>query len=245
MLGSLQYAALERFCKREKTVEGQPDTSTPYSKLDFHFGSEWRDAVRGRAVADFGCGSAREVIEIAHAGARVVYGIEISETYLRQARQRIASSDVSDRCRLLTTGDCEPADVVFSFDAFEHFEKPREILQQMYSLLKPGGKLYVSFGPTWYHPMGGHAFSPFPWAHIFCSESALVRWRNLYFPGTSVSINTSGLNRMTVRRFLSLCRESGFAVEKEQIVPIRRLRFLHNRLTREFTTAVVRVILRK
>jgi SAM-dependent methyltransferase len=185
------------------------------------------------------------VIEIARAGAGIVYGIEISERYLRQARQRVDSSQVADRCRLITNSDCEPVDIVFSIDAFEHFEKPGEILAQMHSLLKPGGKLYVSFGPTWYHPLGGHAFSPFPWAHIVCSEKALVRWRNLYFPGTSVTINGSGLNRMTVKRFLALCRRSGFAIEKQEIVPIRKLKFLHNPLTREFTTAVVRVILRK
>lgn len=245
MLVSLQYAALERFFKREKVPEGQPDTSTPYSKLNFHFGSSWREAVKDKAVVDFGCGSAREVIEIAGAGARIVYGIEISERYLRQARQRLASSDVSDRCRILAGADCEPVDVVFSFDAFEHFEKPGEILDQMYALLKPGGRLYVSFGPPWYHPVGGHAFSPFPWAHLICSESALVRWRNLYFPGKSVGINASGLNRMSVRRFLGLCRDSGFTVEKQEIVPIHKLSFLHNRFTREFTTGVVRAILRK
>lgn len=245
MLASLEYAVLKRFCKRERVLQGEPDRSTSYSKLDCHFGDAWRAAVKDRSVVDFGCGSAGEVIEIASAGARIVYGVEISERLLQQARQRIASSNVADRCRLLTTCDFEPVDVVFSFDAFEHFEKPREILAQMHSVLRPGGKLYVSFGPTWFHPMGGHAFSPFPWAHLLCAENALVRWRNLYFPGTSVGINTSGLNRMTIWRFLSLCRDSGFAVEKQETVPIRRLKFLHSRLTREFTTAVVRVILRK
>jgi SAM-dependent methyltransferase len=164
---------------------------------------------------------------------------------MREARRRVAASGVAERCRLLKEAPAEEFDCVFSFDSFEHFEKPEEILSQMYSLLKPGGRAFVSFGPTWFHPLGGHAFSPFPWAHILVREPALVRWRNLYFPGRSVSINQSGLNRMTIRRFFAMCERERFTVEKEEVVPIRALRVLHNRFTREWITSVVRAVLRK
>ncbi|MBV8866215.1 MAG: methyltransferase domain-containing protein [Acidobacteriaceae bacterium] len=245
-LASIEYALLKKLCKREhKVALGEDCQTASYSKLDVHIGPAWREHIRGQIVLDFGCGYGNEMIQLAKAGARKVYGIEISENQLREARQRLAYADVTDRCCLLNEAPPETVDCIFSFDSFEHFEDPAEILQKMRSFLNPGGRVFISFGPTWFHPLGGHAFSAFPWAHVLLCESALVRWRNLYYPGTSVGFNQSGLNRMTIKRFLALCDESGFHVENREIVPIRKLAPLHNRLSREWTTSVVRAVLRK
>ena len=46
----------------------------------------------------------------------------------------------------------------------------------MESYLAPGAKVIATFGPTWYHPLGGHLFSVFPWAHLIFTERALLRW---------------------------------------------------------------------
>ncbi len=48
----------------------------------------------------------------------------------------------------------------------------------MDAMLKPGGRLYASFGPTWFHPYGGHLFSVFPHAHLIFTERSLIRWRS-------------------------------------------------------------------
>jgi hypothetical protein len=48
---------------------------------------------------------------------------------------------------------------------------------------------------------------------------------------------------MSIKRFKQLCDESDFRIEKLECVPIRKLRMVHNRLTREFTTAMVRGLL--
>lgn len=45
---------------------------------------------------------------------------------------------------------------------------------------------------------------------------------------------------MTIRRFERIVRESPFLFAQFEVAPIRKLRLLANRLTREFTTAVVR-----
>ena len=112
----------------------------------------------------------------------------------------------------------------------------------MHSLLKPGGVVMVSFGPTWYHPLGGHLFSVFPWAHLVFSESALVRWRAdlRSDKATRFCEVEGGLNQMTIARFERLVRGSRFKLETLQTVPIRALRRVHCHVTREFTTAVVR-----
>jgi len=42
-----------------------------------------------------------------------------------------------------------------------------------------------------------------------------------------------------------MCEQGKFEIEKKEAVPIRALRPIHNRLTREWTTSVVRAVLRK
>jgi hypothetical protein len=49
-----------------------------------------------------------------------------------------------------------------------------------------------------------------------------------------------GLNQMTIRRFRKIVAGSDFVVERFAALPIRRLAWLANPLTREFTTACVR-----
>jgi SAM-dependent methyltransferase len=134
------------------------------------------------------------------------------------------------------------ADIIVSIDAFEHFDDPEFILREMDSMLAPDGEVWISFGPTWYHPSGGHLFSVFPWAHLLFSEKALIRWRSdfKHDGATRFSEVGGGLNQMTIARFERIVEASPFQIASLQIVPIQKLKFLHNRLTREFTTAVVR-----
>jgi hypothetical protein len=110
----------------------------------------------------------------------------------------------------------------------------------MRTLLKPTGCVIASFGPTWYHPLGGHIYSVFPYSHLLFSDRALVRWRSLYKTDGAKTIEESGLNRITVRRFEKLIEESPFKFAEFEPVPIRVLKPIANRLTREFTTATVR-----
>jgi hypothetical protein len=49
-----------------------------------------------------------------------------------------------------------------------------------------------------------------------------------------------GLNQLTVRRFEKLIAQSEFEFESIEAVPIRKLKPFANKLTREFTTAVVK-----
>lgn len=73
----------------------------------------------------------------------------------------------------------------------------------MSALLEPKGEVIASFGPTWYHPLGGHLFSVFPWAHLLFSEKALLRWRSDFKTDGATHFGevAGGLNQMTVDRF--------------------------------------------
>ena len=243
MLTDIQYRILKRMFPRP------PDgcSGSVYagrSKLAVLLGDEFFARVAGKTVIDFGCGEGADAVEMAQKGAKRVIGMDVREDVLEAARQRALKAGVENSCVFLLPPK-EPkelADVVVSVDAFEHFTDPAGILRDMYALLQPGGEVVISFGPTWYHPLGGHLFSVFPWAHLIFSEKALIRWRSAFKTdgATRFSEVAGGLNQMTIKEFEELIEGSPFRLASLELVPIRRLRRFHNRLTREFTTAVVR-----
>ncbi len=241
MLDTLQYRILKRI---SPGAEGCGCDGSAYhnrSKLHVLLGDAFFERIAGKVVIDFGCGEGGDTVEIARSGAARVIGIDIREDVLEFGRAKAKAAGLQDVCRFGTSAD-EPADIVVSVDAFEHFEDPPKILQVMNTLLKPGGEVNMSFGPTWYHPMGGHLFSVFPWAHILFSERALIRWRSDFKTdgATKFSEVAGGLNQMTISRFEKTVASSPFEFASLELVPIRKLRSLHSRLTREFFTAVVR-----
>ena len=245
MLTTLQYRVLKWVAPDEPThMSGAVYESK--SKLRVLLGDEIVDELRDRVVLDFGCGDGHEAVSLATEGAAHVVGVDIRPAALARAEALAAQRGVGDRCTFVTEPS-EPVDAIVSLDSFEHFGDPAAVLRTMFGMLRPGGRVYTSFGPTWYHPYGGHLFSVFPWAHLMFSERALIRWRSdIRSDGaTRFSEVEGGLNQMTISRFEALVRGSPFELRSLQPVPIRKLRRVHNRFTREFTTAVVRAVLQR
>jgi len=239
MLTNLQYRMLKRIAPRSR-ASCDDSVYEGKSKLTL-LGTELLRKIAGKTVIDFGCGEGREAIEIAQRGAKRVIGIDIRDDILEIARKRAFDAGLQDTCQFVSS-TAERADIVVSIDAFEHFSDPAGILRIMDTLLKAGGEVLVSFGPTWYHPLGGHLFSVFPWAHLLFREQALIRWRSGFKTDGATRFGevAGGLNQMTVRKFERLIATSPFQVAALQLLPIHSLRFAHNRWTREYTTALVR-----
>lgn len=178
MLTNFQYRILKRIspgapeCCSGPAYEG-------HSKLAVLLGKEFFTKIMSKVIIDFGCGDGADAVEMACRGAKRVIGIDIREDVLQAARQKALSRGVQDVC-LFTSSTKEFADIVVSLDAFEHFADPAGVLHIMDTLLQPAGEVVISFGPTWYHPLGGHLFSVFPWAHLVFSEAALMRWRSTF-----------------------------------------------------------------
>ena len=202
--------------------------------------------IAGKMVIDFGCGEGDDSIEMVRRGAGRVIGIDIRNDVLNVARQKADEERIGPQCSFATSTN-ELADVIVSVDAFEHFSDPAEILRIMYHLLKPSGAVLISFGPTWYHPLGGHLFSVFPWAHLLFAEEALIEWRSTFKTDGATRFGevAGGLNQMTIARFEALVAGSLFRIDSLELVPIRKVRRFHNRLTREFSTSIVRCRLLK
>jgi SAM-dependent methyltransferase len=239
MFGELQYWLL---CKLWpiKTIDTQPHgeekLATFIKPIDPTFGR-----LEGLDVLDFGCGDGNESIALSRC-ARSVIGLDINPKWIEIARAKAQRAGVSNV--EFTTKLDRKVDAVISIDAFEHFEDPKQILEMMHDALRPGGIVIASFGPTWYHPYGGHLFSAFPWAHLLCSERALLKWRNRFRDGKAQSLK-QGMNGWSISRFERTIRDSPFTVEQFDCVPINSLRRIHCRLTREITTSIVQMRVRK
>jgi SAM-dependent methyltransferase len=210
------------------------------SKLESFFGSHIYEELRHKTVVDFGCGTGWTCVEMALNGVERVIGVDIVEQNLENARALAAKHGVSDRCLFARSVD-EPADVVISLDAFEHFADPSAILAAMRELLKDDGMAMISFGYTWYHPLGGHLFSVFPWAHLIFTEDAFMRWRSEFKDDGATRFGEvrGGLNQMTVARFERIISQSPFEVASRNFRPIRAVRWLYGSLTRELFTSTM------
>jgi SAM-dependent methyltransferase len=244
LIGGAFGIALLNLASRNGAVE-RCDIATAYigrSKLEVLLGPRIWDLTRDKDVLDFGCGPGSEAVEIAEHGARHVVGIDLRQRWLDLGVEHAAGRGVADRCTFAREWS-DPVDLIVSLDSFEHFADPAAVLTHMRGLLRPGGKVLAAFGPTWYHPLGGHIYSVFPFSHLLFSERALVRWRALYKSDGARTIEESGLNKMTISRFIRLVEASPLRFASFELLPIRPLRLIANRLTREFTTAAVRCVL--
>lgn len=211
------------------------------TKLSQFFGEDIFSLIQGKTVIDFGCGSGNQAVEMAIKGAGKVIGLDIQERLLSIGRDLAKQNSVTDRCTFTTITD-ELADIIISKDAFEHFSDPAAILHVMCTLLKPDGFILASFGPTWYHPYGGHLFSIFPWAHMLFTEKALIRWRSDFkSDGASKFLEVEGgLNKLTIRKFEQIVEGSPCRLEWLDTVPIKGVRFFKHKAFRELGTSIVR-----
>lgn len=225
----------------------------PLSRTRRVYGDVFQKAIAGKVFLDIGCGLGEQVIAVAKAGASLAVGVDPVEINLRMAEADAAAQGVADRVRFTTdptsTFGTEWVDVALSQNSFEHFDNPGEILNQAYRALKPGGRFFVTFGPSWGHPYGVHNMFmiKLPWAHFVFSERTILRVRQLYRPNKPKAWREVGLNQMTVATLLRLVKSSNFEVSDLSFTPIRPLpRWLVGlRLFREWTTADTSVILTK
>jgi SAM-dependent methyltransferase len=248
--GQSAYWLLKTFFSRKRSaVEGPlPGKSNYYARLTTIVGDASWEQMSSARILDFGCGHGAGIMDLSRRGATRLIGFDNRPEVLEIARQRAVKADLDTRCQFISELPAqECAEFVISIDAFEHFDDPASVLSTMARLLVRGGRVIASFGPTWYHPRGGHLFSPFPWAHLLVSEAALCRWRRDFRDDGAQRFGEveGGLNQFSIASFERIFRNSDLQLEKFITRPIRGTELFYNRINREFLTSIVDVVLVK
>ncbi len=106
----------------------------------------------GARILDAGCGSGRNMVELAHYGS--VTGIELSETSVALARERGAGEVVAGSVLEMPFAD-ESFDLVVSLDVIEHLEDDLSALRELRRTVAPGGSLLVTV-PAYQWLWSGH-----------------------------------------------------------------------------------------
>ena len=184
-----------------------------------------RPAVAGTHVLDVGCGEGRLCVELALAGAAQVIGADVNDEYLAHARANLAANFpelqgiVAYSAGPLEALPDNAFDYIVSKDAFEHIVRPDAVLAEMKRCLKPGGRIYIGFGPLYNSPDGHHgALGPlFPWGQLILPEATLVRRGNRHRGLAASSIQELELNQISFAAYRSLFYNCGLTVESFRV----------------------------
>ncbi|MGA9977916.1 MAG: class I SAM-dependent methyltransferase [Candidatus Sulfotelmatobacter sp.] len=107
------------------------------------------DQHRGRKVLEVGCGTGCDLLQFAKNGA-IAHGIDITEEHLRLAKERVG--DMAE----VRYGDGRGIpypdayfDYVYSHGVIMCSDEPRRIVEEIWRVLKPGGRFNVHLYAYW------------------------------------------------------------------------------------------------
>lgn len=180
---------------------------------------------RNTTVIDLGCGHGSLCIDIAHAGARRVLGLDLNARLIDFANENLKRNypqfvgTVEFRCENLREAPESDIDCFVSKDTFEHIIELGQVLAEMKTRLKTGGRVYTGFSPLWNSPFGDHGRTKIllPWGHTLFSERFLINWRNRHISPTVASIHDLGLNALSFAEYLRIFRSCGMAIVSLQV----------------------------
>jgi SAM-dependent methyltransferase len=104
-------------------------------------------------------------------------------------------------------------DLVYASSLIEHIAEPNKLLIEIWRVLKPGGKLYLSFPPFYSLTLvGGHNFKPF---HLFGEKRAIAivnRLRKKDFKNYATCYKTWGLYPLKIETVKQLILGANFEI---------------------------------
>ncbi len=219
-----------------------------------------------KKVVDIGCGGGGKSLALLQYKPLKVIGVDINEDFIYKARRFAQKFEGHSEFICADAKnmpfDEDSVDIITMLDAFEHLDQPEQILKECWRVLKPCGKILISF-PPYYHPQGAHVSDliPWPWVHLFFSKKALARaYAELSFSREDgerrrqLKCNFDGkawsmdyINEMTIRKAEHIIRQLDFQLKYFKLVPLRKVvaPLVRIRGFREFFTHTVALVLEK
>jgi SAM-dependent methyltransferase len=133
-------------------------------------------AIDGAKTLELGCGDAMLSSAVAEKGA-VATAVDLTtRLFDERARRRGVRLVQADAAELpLESGQF---DLVFSFNAFEHFSQPDAAFREALRVVRPGGLIHLHFGPLYLSPFGLHVFHMLgvPYCHLLFPPAVLQEY---------------------------------------------------------------------
>ena len=196
----------------------------------------------GKNVLDIGCGAGGKSLYYLSKGAEHVTGVDVVEKYKDESNSLMKKLNLegfefvsADAAKMPFNNSV--FDTVIMNDAMEHVQDPAAVLQEVYRVLKPNGKLYINF-PPYNHPFGAHLSDAIgiPWVHLIFKEKTLIDgYKEIMKDNPDgderinfrIGVNNDGkeyfsyINKMSSKRFNKIINETKFKLEYYREVPLR------------------------
>ena len=164
----------------------------------------------GKSVLEIGCGHGLEVWWMANNLGATAHGVDVRRL---GTWDELASANVSYTMADLTIQNPFPQssfDRVVSYTVWEHVVRPRELLEQTFAILKPGGLAWIHAN-LFAGPKASHRYRQinFPWPHLLFSDDVIKEWDRRHGRDTE---GAAWVNRLSWDQYARYFREIGFRV---------------------------------
>ncbi len=189
-----------------KSLFAQADKRVDY--LQKHFGD-----MTGMNCLEVGCGRGETSVRLAERSNCRVTGVDAHPFHEWSERQsdtvHLMGVDLTERIPFAPNS----FDFIMSFAVLEHVRKPLTMLEAMFALLRPGGRMYVTAN-LYRGPIASHRYREvfFPWPHLLFDDDVFVR----FYQGRSRKNDDTPawVNKLTYLHYLNKVRELGFEILK-------------------------------
>jgi ubiquinone/menaquinone biosynthesis C-methylase UbiE len=113
------------------------------------------DSPQAHDFLELGCADGMTGAALSEQGKRVS-AVDMDNSLDQRAVRAGVTFVEADAARLPLQD--ESFDVVYSYNTFEHVAQPDAALSEATRVLRPGGRLYLDFGPLFFSPFGLHAY---------------------------------------------------------------------------------------
>ncbi len=150
---------------------------------------------QAHSFLELGCSDGMVCCSLCSKGKKTT-AIDITDTYLDKRALREGVNFLQMDATALKFEN-ESFDFVFSYDSFEHFSSPEDMLQEAIRVTKKKGYIYLEFGPLYYSPFGAHAAAvkvPY-WPVLFSKDviDNFVAQKKLHPPVNHTHVNKYSL----------------------------------------------------